>query len=133
MQEASICYSDLIEYKLAIVSFSTGIDKDALLDLHFEELNYLYDKWSKIQLDNIPPDKFSDTVKREVILNPDTRFDAMNAYACDSSEAYYGLPVSDLTPGQLIYYYSLRAAYDEVYVNNDKMVSKQWLMKNTKQ
>ncbi len=52
----------------------------------------------------------------------------MTAYKSSGLAEYYGMPISELTQGQMVYYTLLVDAFVEFYVEGkDKLVTKKWI------
>lgn len=119
------------EEAIQVLSRATDIDADDIRRLYPHEVDHLIDVWQMAQDDSIPElRRLSKTLKRSMITDPELMLDGAAAYQAQSVVEYYGKPSSEITVGQLAYYITIRNSYYEIHVNDERQVSKKWLMEN---
>jgi hypothetical protein len=79
------------------------------------ELSILWRAWREVQGEaDRDSDALREWLRKRVNDDSAIHYDGAAAYAAEEGPgAFYGQPVGDLTRGQLLYYWSVRAAFGE--------------------
>jgi hypothetical protein len=98
------------------------------------ELGMVFRSWSKIQVASMPPAKgLKAACDIEVHFSNEVRLDGFLAHQAASPAEFYGKALTELTLGQVAYFYAVRAAWEKVNVRgsdgSETMVSRSWLEK----
>ena len=94
------------------------------------ELSILWRAWLEVQGEaDREADELREWLRKRVNDDSAIHYDGAAAYAAEEGPgAFYGKPVADLTRGQLLYYWSVRAAFGEWFGPGvTKRPTGQWL------
>lgn len=116
-----------------VVASAAGLPVEVVRERAPEAVLAVYGAWESHQDAALPePLALQEALRRGVLRDNHIQWDGLAAYHAETPAAYYGRPVAELTLGQLCYYLSLSAAYEEAYgpESGDRMVSREWLEQN---
>lgn len=84
-----------------------------------DEATHLFAAWVTVQRNSTPDDadNLQRTVKRQMLDGGAVLLDGICATNCDTPDQFYGAPSAALTDGQLTYFFIVRAAYHELYLD----------------
>jgi hypothetical protein len=126
----------LLEQICQHLSTATGIPAESIrAELHVGEALTLFKLWRRHH-ESCQPDlaKLKLHLRKRVNDDPDVMKDGVFAHLAKDATDYFGVPMVDLTEGQVAYWQLLAAAYDEFHVPDSKgrlkQATKSWLKKN---
>ena len=120
-----------LEMCLQLLARAAHVDVAGLRTLTVDEAVALVQAWARAQSDSLPdPARLEAILRLGVVDDPLTKAEGAFAYHAPTAAEFYGLPLVDLTTGQLAYYWTLKACFREMNVEKDgKRYSRKWLEK----
>lgn len=121
-----------LELCVQTLAIATGLEPSEMRQLDPEMINNLYTQWLELQMESLPDvERIIPWIKRGMYLDSKTIVDGILTAQCETPAEFYGLPLSELTTGQVLYYTLVRNAYltkcEEQEKHPNKMISKKVL------
>lgn len=114
---------------IAVLAAATGNDEAAIGCLHGDEVVELLHAWRTVQQEHTPHvQALQAQLRLAVVSDAGVECDGAAAHATEHVTDYYGVPMTEITLGQLAYYMLLKLAYHEMHVEaGGRKVSRRWL------
>lgn len=112
-----------------VVARSTGITPEEARSLSVPQIVALVQAWARVQRRSLPnASRLEPILRLKVVDDPFTQAEGAFAYHAPTAAEFYDRPLTELTTGQLLYYWTLRNCFREMHVEPDgKRYSRKWL------